>query len=64
MEVVIIAGHGSPNKQANNLDILARAFHHYIHPHCQENCVRIAYLQFCHPTIQEALDEAVRDGAR
>lgn len=64
MEIILLAGHGSPKKDANSLDHIAKLLHDMIHPGCDEECVRVAYLQFAKPDISEALESCVRDGAR
>jgi len=64
MELILLAGHGSPKQNANNLDHIASLLHEMIHPHCSEECVRVAYLQFARPDIMEAITACVRDGAK
>ncbi|MEC4676742.1 MAG: precorrin-8X methylmutase [Nitrospirota bacterium] len=64
MEKIVIAGHGSPENNANNLDHVARLLHEMIHPGCSEDCVRAAYLRFAKPGIMEAITSCVRDGAK
>ena len=63
MERIIIAGHGSPKQDANNLENIAHLLHDMIHPGCSEECVKVAYLQFVKPDIMEALTSCVGDGA-
>lgn len=63
MELILLAGHGSPRKEANNLHDIAKILHDMIHPQCCEECVRVAYLQFAKPDIMEAIESCVRDGA-
>lgn len=64
MERILLAGHGSPRLDANNLEHIASLLHEMIHPRCNEECVRVAYLQFAKPDIMEAITACVRDGAR
>lgn len=64
MEIIIIAGHGSPKKEANNLEHVTKLLHNMIHPGCGKNCVRPGYLQFAQPDIMEAIKCCVQDGAR
>ncbi len=63
MELILLAGHGSPKGGANNLDQIGKLLHEMIHPGCTENCVRIAYLQFAKPDISESIESCVKDGA-
>ncbi|UCH45910.1 MAG: precorrin-8X methylmutase [Nitrospiraceae bacterium] len=64
MEKIIIAGHGSPRKEANNIEQVAGLLHTMLHPECSDDCVRVAYLQFAKPDIREALEACVQDGAQ
>jgi precorrin-8X/cobalt-precorrin-8 methylmutase len=64
MELILLAGHGSPKKDANSLEHIAALLHDMIHPECTAGCVRVAYLQFAKPDIMEALTTCVEDGAR
>lgn len=64
MEHILLAGHGSPKQDANNLEHIASLLHTMIHPGCSEECVRVAYLQFAKPDIMEAITACVRDGAK
>jgi len=64
MELILLAGHGSPKQNANNLEHIASLLHGIIHPNCSEECVRVAYLQFARPDIMEAISACVRDGAK
>ncbi len=63
MEKIIIAGHGSPKKDANNIEQVAGLLHNMIHPECSDDCVRVAYLQFAEPDIAQAIKSCVEDGA-
>ncbi|MDO8282184.1 MAG: CbiX/SirB N-terminal domain-containing protein [Thermodesulfovibrionia bacterium] len=63
MEIIIIAAHGSPSKEASNVEDIAERLHRMIHTECNKDCVRIAYLQFNKPTITDAIERAVEDGA-
>ncbi len=64
MERIIIAGHGSPKKDANNIEQIAGLLHSIIHPGCSDDCVKVAYLQFVKPDISDALAACVQDGAK
>ncbi len=64
MEKILIVGHGSPKKTANNIEHVAGLLHNMIHPDCGKNCVSVAYLQFANPDILEAITECVRQGAK
>ena len=61
-EIVIIVGHGNPEKEADNTAYIAEELHSMIHPSCSDNCIRIAYLQFMKPELPEAISDAVKDG--
>jgi len=61
--VVIIAAHGSPLKESSGVEEVASALHAMMHPECDKDCVRIGYLQFSKPSIKDAIDEAVNNGA-
>ena len=63
MERIIIAGHGSPKKDANNIEQIAGLLHNIIHPGCGDDCVKVAYLQFVKPDIMETLTACVKEGA-
>ncbi len=64
MEKIILIGHGSPRKEANNLEIMAGLLHNAMHPNCQDQCVKAAYMQFVQPDIGATIDTAVSEGAR
>lgn len=64
MEIILLAGHGSPKKEANNLENVAKLLHNTIHPGCGNSCVRAAYLQFAQPDIMEAIKNCAKDGAK
>ena len=63
-EIILLLGHGSPKKDANNLGEMAAILHRMIHPGCGETCVRVAYMEFAAPKIPDAIGKAVRDGAK
>jgi precorrin-8X/cobalt-precorrin-8 methylmutase len=63
MENILIIGHGSPKKEANNVDIVGKLLHNAIHPNCSDACVRAAYLQFAEPDIMGAIRQCVEDGS-
>jgi len=64
MEKIIIAGHGSPRDEANNIEQIAALLHSMIHPGCSGKCVMAAYLQFAQPDIMQAITECVKDGTK
>lgn len=64
MELILLAGHGSPKKDANSLEHISKLLHEIVHPGCEEECVRVAYLQFAKPGISEAIEECVKDGVK
>ena len=63
MERIILIGHGSPRKEANNVEIMAGLLHNAIHHGCADHCVRAAYMQFVQPDIGATIDACVREGA-
>ena len=64
MERIILIGHGSPKKEANNIEVIAHMVHGILHPGCSDDCVNVAYLQFTEPDIMEAIKEAVQNGSK
>ncbi len=64
MENIILIGHGSPKKDANNIEILGEMLHNSLHPACGNNCVKVAYLQFAEPDISTGIRECVEKGAK
>lgn len=64
MENIILIGHGSPKRDANNLEHIGRLLHSAIHPGCRKGCVRVAYLQFAEPGIADAIKECIQSGAK
>ncbi|HDK81112.1 MAG TPA: hypothetical protein ENH31_00900 [Nitrospirae bacterium] len=64
MELILLAGHGSPKKDANSLEHIAKMLHEKIHPECTEQCVRASYMEFAEPNIPQALESCVKDGAK
>ncbi len=63
MELILLAGHGSPKKDANSLELIAKMLHEKIHPECTDQCVRVAYMEFAEPNIPQGIDNCVKDGA-
>ena len=45
-ESILLLGHGSPKKDANNLEQVGTMLHGMLHAGCKEDCVKVAYLQF------------------
>jgi precorrin-8X/cobalt-precorrin-8 methylmutase len=64
MENIILIGHGSPKKDANNIETVGRLLHNRIHPDCADDCVKTAYLQFAKPEIKDAIKKCVEDKAK
>jgi len=63
MERIILIGHGSPRKKANNVETMAGLLHNAIHPGCANTCVQAAYMQFAQPDIAATIDACVKEGA-
>lgn len=63
MEHIILIGHGSPKKEANNIDVVGKLLHNAMHPGCASSCVRSAYLEFGRPDIMTAIRQSVENGA-
>lgn len=64
MERIILVGHGSPKKDANNIELTGKLLHSAMHPDCKNDCIRIAYLQFAEPDIAEGIKNCIEDGAK
>jgi precorrin-8X/cobalt-precorrin-8 methylmutase len=64
MEKIVLVGHGSPKKDANNMDVVGKMLHEAIHPGCSEECVYTSYLQFQSPTLEDALKAALQNGTK
>ena len=64
MENIILIGHGSPKKEANNIELAGRLLHSAIHPDCTDDCVKVAYLQFAEPEIADTIRKCVEGGAK
>ena len=63
-ESILLLGHGSPKKDANNLERVGAMLHGMLHAGCTEDCVKVAYLQFAEPGIMETIRAAVEQGAQ
>lgn len=63
-ESIILIGHGSPKKEANNLEIMANMLHHMLHSGCGNDCVSVSYLQFAEPEIMETIKKHAENGAK
>src|SRR5208283_1772964 len=63
-ESIILIGHGSPKKDANNLEVLATMLHSMLHAGCSDDCVTVSYLQFAKPDIMETIKGRVDSGAK
>ncbi|MDI6744013.1 MAG: precorrin-8X methylmutase [Thermodesulfovibrionales bacterium] len=64
MESIILIGHGSPKRDANNIETIGRLLHSMIHPDCSKECVMVAYLQFAKPELSDTIKESIRKGAK
>lgn len=64
MEKIILVGHGSPKKSANNMQVVGKMLHDAIHPRCNLDCIMASYLQFQKPSLQDAIGDALAAGAR
>jgi len=63
-ECILLLGHGSPKKDANNLGQLGTMLHGMLHAGCKDDCVKVAYLQFAEPGIPDTIRECVKQGAK
>lgn len=63
-ESILLLGHGSPKKEANNLERVAAMLHNMLHAGCTEDCVKVAYLQFAEPGIMDTIKTSVEKGAK
>lgn len=63
-ECILLLGHGSPKKDANNLEQVGKMLHGMLHAGCREDCVRVAYLQFAEPGIPDTIKKCVAQGAK
>lgn len=63
MEHILLIGHGSPRKEANCNDTVGSLLHRMLHPGCDGQCVKVAYLQFEHPGVMDAITGCVEGGA-
>ena len=63
-ESILLLGHGSPKKDANNLERVGKMLHGMLHAGCAEDCVKIAYLQFAEPGIMDTIKKCVEQGAK
>jgi hypothetical protein len=63
MENIILIGHGSPKKEANNIDLIGGLLHSALHPQCEGGCVKTAYLQFAEPDIMGTIRGCAEAGA-
>ncbi len=56
---ILLIGHGSPKKEANNIEIIGKLLHQSIHPSCTGDCVKVAYLQFVEPDLMSAINDCI-----
>jgi len=63
-ESILLLGHGSPKKEANNLERVAAMLHTMLHAGCKEDCVKVAYLQFAEPGIMDTIKDSVSRGTQ
>ena len=64
MEKIILIGHGSPRKEANNIEVIGNLLHNTLHPGCTKQCVRVSYLQFGEPDIPETIRICAESGSK
>lgn len=64
IESIILIGHGSPRKDANNLEHMVTMLHSMIHPGCSDECVTSSYLQFAEPDIMTTIRSLVKGGSK
>lgn len=62
MEKIIIVAHGSPRKDANNLESFARAI--AITLKKQSEDIKYAYLQFENPSVEQAIQDCINEKAK
>lgn len=58
---ILLIGHGSPKKEANNIEVIGKLLHQAIHPNCIGDCVKVAYLQFVEPDLMSAIRDCIND---
>jgi len=63
-DIILLAGHGSRQKDTEGLKQVAHNLHTLMHPGCKKKCVISAYLQFMEPTISQAIEDSVQAGAK
>lgn len=63
-ECILLLGHGSPKKDANNLEQVGTMLHGMLHAGCKEGCVKVAYLQFAQPDIPETIKQCIALGSQ
>jgi precorrin-8X/cobalt-precorrin-8 methylmutase len=61
LEAIILVGHGSPKKDANKMELVGRLLHPVLHPGCERDCIRTAYLQFESPDLPTAIKNAIKE---
>ncbi|MBF0507055.1 MAG: precorrin-8X methylmutase [Nitrospirae bacterium] len=64
VESIILIGHGSPRKDANNLEHMVTMLHSMLHPGCSDECVTSSYLQFAEPDIMTTIRSLVKGGSK
>lgn len=63
MENIILIGHGSPKKEANNIEAVGRMLHGALHTGCADECVNVAYMQYGTPDIPGTIRNCAERGA-
>ncbi len=61
---ILLIGHGSPKKEANNIEVIGKLLHQAVHQQCSGDCVKIAYLQFAEPDLMTVFKECIGEGAK
>lgn len=61
---ILLIGHGSPKSDANNIEVIGKLLHWKIHPFCNKECVKVAYLQFGEPDLMAAIEKAANTNVK
>jgi len=62
MEKIIIIAHGSPKKEVNNLDSMVEELAIVLGKKVED--IKYAYLKYGSPSVDEAITECVKEGAK
>ncbi len=61
MQKIILVAHGSPKKDSNNLEDFSKSLSLKLNKNAED--VKYAYLQFNFPTLPEAIQKCIDEGA-